>query len=1703
MNRFKSWLYCTTILLSLTSTFAERWSRQVPAHGFLAHQVNDWIPVQSSQFTGDRTSRFAQFPTSSNAFGVSSFAAPAQAQYNPFTTSQKFGFGAPQAQPLLQQQQSQVLTPQQLQSVEGGVPTGQEAPVELLYVPLETLQKQGFQGGNQNRYSVVPPNVNAALINNFYESGTVEPVSKSRFAQPITTTTSRPVTERHNPFHSSSTVTKATLKPYQPPLAMFLLSEGNNRASINDVLSVLKSANTIDVLDSPSDKRPTVFIGPSDMTPPAGYSKFELPYLSHLDSQRTGRKIENLPFFVAPLSYHTPEGFGKIPLPAPHVGSVVVNTPLSNKHEDGQYFGQNQLHQGSQSSKFGFNSQDKFNTPQFVSSTVAPSAGNRFNSNHFGASSTAGPSSTGRPVTSRPSTTFNDLREEHFNTEKQRVPVNRHPQQQSFNQFSSSQPTKQRHQPTSRPTQYHEEVTETPLPETQFVSFEASTTPKPTHHRRPTSAQTAQSSISYQTAPNRQPSSHSQFFEESFGQSPSTTSRPSTSFFSGFASQNPFSDQQFVHKFKLVDSVKPSIGSKDDFFNSFNNNPFPGFGNGYSTIKAFSPPPAPAQQTFKQQQQSFPSSTARPTNKRPTPSSTTFQFTPSSVRPVNEEIDVTTVEPVSSFSPTSSVFQSTFDFNGQSPANIHQQNILETTKLSYDPYKVPSTEKSVPVRNGNSNYRQQSSKAPLPSTDAPQNFAFQSSRRPQQQQPAFNDATFVNRFNNQQFASRPSSSSTTDDFTSTSFGHPTQSRPTKTHEQPQSTFFSSEDFTSTRTRPSTTARPQSQATRTQQHHRGSHNRGTRPTNIVTEGNYFRDEQEQFSRRPTERPSSPSPRPTTTTTVRPQELSYEVTGAPEVNVENNNVHEVQKDHIQLISHQNSVSEPNLYENPSEAPVLSTDAPTYNTPNDLPAISPMLPGLINSLTDDKWMEQKEEVTTTTTTTTRPFIRGRRPLPGRNRDAASSTTRSQSSSSEVQTSTRTGGTRARRPLTTTRFNKTSTAAETTGSSASSSSLPSTTASRAQAVRNNRVRYNPTNEERQRLRSRVRPSVSSKPVASEKDESIDYQRDVLNQNYPSIKPRVTQAPVTTTFVPSTTTTTEIPTRETEVEQENAVLTAQEVYQQENVPSNHATNYRGEQEHVVDPTRKYPGLFNGLQEEMILPEEHRTTLYEEQEIATEPVFDQRKSIFKQKARLNPVFTTARPSSRLTTTTESPSVETTTVAGGRRRAQFPRRQRPTTTQQPTTEGNGDEPTAKPIRHQPARGGLRLRERRPLNGETTTTLAPPTEVSSRRSFQSRGQQNDVAEEGSVTSRRQNFPSRANADRELKRPVVNDPTLSARGRQRSRFRLEQQESQWSIPSRVTDQDSSQENDLIDENEPELVTDVPSTEKEDNSVVGESEPSEERKVVKIFKRRRPETTTEAEVSEDAKETETAEGEKKTDLLKKGNAKRRGYWKKVRVRPVDTFETAESQHIGKHYLNTLIPGQQNLNKFNNFDKSTPVEKTPVAQEEVTATTIAPEVTEQEVKELNKDDAVHNNSEEEVTTIVPVAPEEKEEIITTIAPETVSVTEDDSSMFDEVLKSVKDLFRMTDEEEAEAQAALAATTIQPETEEIAVTTTIPQEEVVAETTITPTVEAVETSEKSKSPSDPMGSLVLATSTSQHVSEETEICYRGRCIKTDKKFEKK
>ncbi|CAG9568764.1 unnamed protein product [Danaus chrysippus] len=221
--------------------------------------------------------------------------------------------------------------------------------VQLLYVPLESLNRGQFNfrspltspqilntelynqhtrpnSGSQNIGSELQNSIMKQLENfnsqeyiNNYNSPIQEIDPVARFS---TTTTQAPST-------SPSTAKPKKLKPHQPPLAIFLTQGGkqDDQIKVGDVLYSLKNADTVAVLDSVNPlNAPSVFIGPASLTPPENFVKFELPYLSNIEN--SDKKLRQLPFFVAPLSYNTPLGFAKIPFPAPHVGSVVINSQM-------------------------------------------------------------------------------------------------------------------------------------------------------------------------------------------------------------------------------------------------------------------------------------------------------------------------------------------------------------------------------------------------------------------------------------------------------------------------------------------------------------------------------------------------------------------------------------------------------------------------------------------------------------------------------------------------------------------------------------------------------------------------------------------------------------------------------------------------------------------------------------------------------------------------------------------------------------------------------------------------------------------------------------------------------------------------------------------------------------------------------------------------------------------------------------------------------------------------------------------------------------------------------------------------------------------------------------------------------------------------------------------------------------------------------
>ncbi|CAG9792531.1 unnamed protein product [Diatraea saccharalis] len=223
-------------------------------------------------------------------------------------------------------------------------PKVEREEVQLLYVPIESL--------NRGQYNFGVPLGQAQNINkDLYTQNLPKPNPlKQAFSSEIQKPIAKPVESFNSnqayfsnydqaakfstistPFPTSLPVTPKPkkLKPHQPPLAIFMSQDSRKRnpLKVGDVLSLLKNANTVAVLDTVNPlNAPKVFIGPSTLNPPDNFVKFELPYLSNIEN--SDKKLRQLPFFVAPLSYNTPNGFAKIPFPSPHVGSVVINSQI-------------------------------------------------------------------------------------------------------------------------------------------------------------------------------------------------------------------------------------------------------------------------------------------------------------------------------------------------------------------------------------------------------------------------------------------------------------------------------------------------------------------------------------------------------------------------------------------------------------------------------------------------------------------------------------------------------------------------------------------------------------------------------------------------------------------------------------------------------------------------------------------------------------------------------------------------------------------------------------------------------------------------------------------------------------------------------------------------------------------------------------------------------------------------------------------------------------------------------------------------------------------------------------------------------------------------------------------------------------------------------------------------------------------------------
>ncbi|CAH2058456.1 unnamed protein product, partial [Iphiclides podalirius] len=234
-------------------------------------------------------------------------------------------------------------------------PQVEREEVQLLYVPLESLNSGQFNFRNpvasphiinSDLYNQIQRQVplKTPIINNpstDFQKATTKAVENFNPRQEFSSNLNTQIrnfdqvpkfTTLASPFPTipPSTSKPKKLKPHQPPLAIFLTQDEkkDKQVRVGDVLYSLKNANTIAVLDAVNPQSaPKVFIGPSSLSPPEKYVKFELPYLSNIENSE--KKLRQLPFFVAPLSYNTPQGFAKIPFPSPHVGSVVINSQIS------------------------------------------------------------------------------------------------------------------------------------------------------------------------------------------------------------------------------------------------------------------------------------------------------------------------------------------------------------------------------------------------------------------------------------------------------------------------------------------------------------------------------------------------------------------------------------------------------------------------------------------------------------------------------------------------------------------------------------------------------------------------------------------------------------------------------------------------------------------------------------------------------------------------------------------------------------------------------------------------------------------------------------------------------------------------------------------------------------------------------------------------------------------------------------------------------------------------------------------------------------------------------------------------------------------------------------------------------------------------------------------------------------------------------
>lgn len=320
-----------------------------------------------------------------------------------------------------------------------------------------------------------------------------------------------------------------------------------------------------------------------------------------------------------------------------------------------------------------------------------------------------------------------------------------------------------------------------------------------------------------------------------------------------------------------------------------------------------------------------------------------------------------------------------------------------------------------------------------------------------------------------------------------------------------------------------------------------------------------------------------------------------------------------------------------------------------------------------------------------------------------------------------------------------------------------------------------------------------------------------------------------------------------------------------------------------------------------------------------------------------------------------------------------------------------------------------------------------------------------------------------------------------------------------------------------------------------------------------------------------------------KKG--KRRGIWKRVRVRPVDSFEAAESQNLGKQLFNTLYDenknnanvmkeyGDRSKYKYSDFESDLlpsydemydqvqtvlPMQsdETSTSPNDLDLTTLDIEAIEATTEPILKDEReleatstsfYRNDDEDETatTTFIPFAAIENQSNDTkrysdnfdSIKEEKAQVTEimketrdknekatQSSSIMDEVKQKLTELFSFEDDDVVVSttervfkinrnfgKRPKSALPLYTSIDRDPLINDIANDDKDSEIGIKSSPASMKLepvpvyktilkpiTEPSSFHKELMDSVIYATSTSTEISHETEICYRGRCVKTQK-----